>query len=161
MPRLKTRNRRLAILGFALGLMLSSCDSSRVYETNIPVQNEAWPSSQWHVHEFETDDTVGLYNMYLNLRNHKTYPFANLYVFFHTYLPNGTYDKDTVQFILADPAGRWLGDVSGEYVNHRVLFRRKFHFPETGQYKFEIEQGMRDTTLEGIADVGLRIEKAN
>lgn len=148
-------------LWIALGGMLISCDPSLVYEKNTPVEGQVWESEHLYSFNFETQDTIGNYNLYLNLRNHKTYPFANLYVFFHTYLPDGTYDKDTVQFILADPAGKWLGNTSGEFVNHQILFRRKFSFPQAGNYRFEIEQGMRKRNLEGIADVGIRFEKAD
>lgn len=147
------------VLAF-LAVVLFACNGNVAYEKNLSIEGSTWNSKDLKPFEYETTDTVNLYNMYLNLRNHKTYEFANLYVFFHTYLPNGTYDKDTLQFILADYQGKWQGKSSGEYVNNKVLFRRQFKFPEGGKYRFEIEQGMRNTELEGIADVGICIEKA-
>jgi gliding motility-associated lipoprotein GldH len=34
------------------------------------------------------------------------------------------------------------------------------YFPRQGDYKFMIKQGMRDNVLQGIRDVGFRVETA-
>ncbi|MGB0403826.1 MAG: gliding motility lipoprotein GldH [Salibacteraceae bacterium] len=147
------------ILIFA-SLILSACDPGLIYEENNAISNRTWNSNERIPFEFEIQDTINSYNIYLNIRNAKTYAYANLYVFYHTYLPDGTYDMDTLQFILAEPSGKWIGNSSGDLITNQVLFRRKIQFPQAGKYRFEVEQGMRDTDLEGISDIGLRVAKS-
>lgn len=147
------------ILIFA-SLIFSACDPGLVFEENTPISGRIWNSNERIPFEFEIQDTINSYNIYLNIRNAKTYEYANLYVFYHTYLPDGTYDMDTLQFILAEPSGKWIGNSSGDLITNQVLFRRKIQFPQAGKYRFEVEQGMRDIDLEGISDIGLRIAKS-
>ena len=80
-------------------------------------------------------------------------------MFLHTTFPNGNQTHDTIECILAYPDGRWVGNGSGSMRNSKILLNDRLRFPLAGDYRFEIEQAMRDTTLEGIADVGLRFEK--
>ena len=150
--------RPILIVIITVGLFVS-CDLGVVFDSNQELKGASWSSDEHCVFEFETQDTISAFNMYFNLRNLKTYPYSNLYVFYHTYLPNGQYDLDTLQFIIAEPNGKWIGDVSGSIVSNQILFRRKFRFPQAGKYRFEIEQAMRNQELTGISDVGLRIEK--
>jgi gliding motility-associated lipoprotein GldH len=39
------------------------------------------------------------------------------------------------------------------------MYRSNVFFPNSGDYKISIQQGMRVNVLEGISDVGLRVEK--
>jgi len=48
----------------------------------------------------------------------------------------------------------------GKILENQVLLQKNFVFPLQGNYKFNIEQGMREQELEGVADVGIRIERS-
>ena len=63
--------------------------------------------------------------------------------------------------MLADERGQWLGDGMGDIWDNRILFKKDFKFPQTGKYRFELEQAMRINPLPGIMDVGMRIERAD
>jgi gliding motility-associated lipoprotein GldH len=39
------------------------------------------------------------------------------------------------------------------------LLNNNLYFPLKGNYRFEIEQAMREPVLEGVTDVGVRFEK--
>ncbi|MBD79682.1 MAG: hypothetical protein CL840_12255 [Crocinitomicaceae bacterium] len=142
-------------------ILFTSCDTNVVFEKNVAMEDFVWNTDS--VVEFEVDiqDTVNLHNMYFNLRNRKSYDFANLYVYYRSTLPNGTKDLDTLHFILAKVSGHWIGESAGELVNNQILFKRNFRFPMAGKYTFVMEQGMRNRALEGISDVGLRIERVD
>ncbi len=99
--------------------------------------------------------------MYINIRNADTYKFSNLYIFMTTTLLHGEIEKDTLQLILANDNGRWLGNGLGDIFESRILFKEKFKFIQPGIYQFKLEQAMRLNPLPGILDVGIRIEKAN
>ncbi len=107
----------------------------------------------------EITDTVSLHNIYVNIRNAGGYQFSNLYLFLTTHTPKDQESRDTVELTLADDHGRWLGNGSGDIWDNRILFKRKFRFPEAGMYHFELQQAMRVNPLPQILDAGLRIEK--
>ena len=138
---------------------LFSCDTQVLYEKNYALEDKIWQAHDIKAFEVEIKDTLQLYDLFLNLRNSKSYRFANLYLFAKTTYPSGRITKDTLQFFLADPKGKWMGTSAGDLVNHQIMFSHNTVFPETGNYLIEFEQGMRDENLEHIADVGLRVAR--
>jgi len=140
---------------------LSACDSAKVFERNINIHNNQW--HQLEIVEFEVaiSDTSHFYNFFINVRNNVDYAYSNLYVFMNTILPSSTLVRDTIEIMLAEPGGKWLGSGWG---NHREIYMPigiGMKFPEAGTYKFELEQGMRQEILENITHIGIRIEKSN
>jgi gliding motility-associated lipoprotein GldH len=77
-----------------------------------------------------------------------------------TTFPNGKFSTDTLECILADEKGKWLGKGLGDIYDNQIPFKRNVRFPQAGTYVFEIQQGMRSDNIPLIMDVGLRIEKA-
>lgn len=140
-------------------LIFSSCDPHRVYEKNIRINPEGWQEKEKVLFEVPIDDSISLCNLYINLRHTESYKFSNLYLFLDTYVPEGTYARDTVELILADKTGKWYGEGFGKIKEYQVLIRQGFVFPVKGVYKIGILQGMRETSLQGIEDVGIRIER--
>ena len=85
---------------------------------------------------------------------------ANLWLFITTETPNGQLHADTIECILADKSGRWYGNSSaGNIRDHRIMFKRNFRFSKYGDYKLKVDQAMREKQIEGITDIGIRIEK--
>lgn len=105
-------------------------------------------------------DTVTPHNFYINVRNASDYPFSNLFLFMETRYPQSTYSKDTLECVLADVSGKWLGDGSGDIWDNQILFKRNFKFKRKGLHVFTLEQAMRLENLPQILDVGIRIEKS-
>jgi gliding motility-associated lipoprotein GldH len=141
---------------------MMSCDQSRVYEENQEINAGIWDMKQKPVFEFDIPDTVTRYNLYFNMRHTDTYYYSNMYVFFHTTMPNGKISTDTVEFQLADPTtGQWLGKGQSTIHDCQMCFRRGMRFPVAGHYSLSIEQAMRMEQLPGVVDAGLRIERAN
>jgi gliding motility-associated lipoprotein GldH len=98
--------------------------------------------------------------MYVNVRNSAGYNYSNLFLFIKTIFPKGEQTIDTLECTLADPSGKWLGEGLGDIWDNQILFKKNIRFPQSGQYKFEVEQAMRIDPLTSIMDIGLRIEKA-
>ena len=68
--------------------------------------------------------------------------------------------QDTLEYNLADEYGKWLGTGSGAIKELQVSYKQAIHFPDSGVYQVRIRQGMRDSVLTGINNVGVRVEKA-
>lgn len=139
--------------------LLTACDRNVVFEKNVVIPDNKWEMNNIVKLEAEIKDTVSLNNIYINIRNAGGYQFSNLYLFLTTETPKGDEARDTVELPLADERGKWLGDGSGDIWDNRILFKRKFRFPQSGTYHFELQQAMRMNPLPQIMDVGMRIEK--
>ncbi len=156
---------RISLLLCATTLLMAACgDEHVVFEQNVEIPTARWPMNERAVLTFDVSDTVSQHNFMINVRNTESYPYRNLYVFLKTTFPNGKSSRDTIGMYLADASGRWLGSGSGflhsgRYPSNRVLYAYNKRFPLKGTYTFEIEQAMRVDTLEGIRNIGLRIER--
>jgi gliding motility-associated lipoprotein GldH len=148
------------ILGLSLLVVLtSSCDSNKIFEEYIEVENANWKKENIASFEFNAKDTTTAHNLYINVRNTGTYSYSNLYLFVTMQGPSGGLLKDTVNCILADNRGKWLGSGVGDLWDLRIPYVGGFKFAQSGNYIVTLEQAMRaEGGLDGITDIGLRVE---
>lgn len=140
-------------------LVFASCDSNRIYEQNETIPESGWNMSDIKKFEVEIKDPATPVNFYINVRHADGYPYSNLFLFIKTNLPGGKASVDTLECMLADEKGKWLGSGIGDIYDNQIPFKRNVRFPQAGKYVFEIQQGMRTDGVPLIMDVGLRIEK--
>jgi gliding motility-associated lipoprotein GldH len=147
-------------LFFLLAMMwlAVSCDPAKVFEENREIEGHNWKMGDVLHFKVPVDDTLTPQSVFINIRNYSDYPYSNLYLFIHVTSPAGDEVTDTVNFVLADERGRWLGRGIGDLYFIRLPYKQYILFPYKGIYRFDIVQGMR-TDLEGIRDVGLRVER--
>ncbi|HBG71824.1 MAG: hypothetical protein A2W93_12850 [Bacteroidetes bacterium GWF2_43_63] len=148
--------RSLLIAAVFISIVLSSCDDSLYYKMK-EIPDARWDMNYPAKFDFEVSDTKSMYDFYVLIRHNTDYSHSNLFTFITTTMPGDSITRDTIEFILAEPDGRWIGEGSGYLRSNEVLISRKFVFPKTGLYSFEFQQAMRDTVLEGITDIGIRI----
>jgi gliding motility-associated lipoprotein GldH len=149
------------LIFLSLILVLSSCDQSRVYEKNIKIPEGIWDRQNIIQFEIQIEDTITSHNLYVNVRNASLYPMSNLYLFITTTAPSGHSVRDTVDVILADEKGKWLGSGLGDIWDLQQMYKQNVRFAQSGKYSFDFEQAMRNEKLPFILDVGLRVEKAD
>jgi len=143
-----------------LSMIFPSCDSSKIYEKNLNIPDGIW--NVGHVAKFDVQisDSKIPYNLYVNIRNASLYPTNNIWLFVTTNSPQGKAQRDTVEFILANEKGEWLGDGAGDYWDSQLMYKKSVLFPSAGNFKLEIQHGMRMENLPFILEIGLRVEKA-
>jgi len=146
----------LAIMALVL---LSACDKNRIFEENKSLSG-GWKWNEPVEFAVSIPDTLTPVNAFINIRNTSAYRYANIYLFLTTTFPNGKQSKDTLNCLLADERGKWLGKGAGDLLDNQIPIKHNVYFNQKGTYKFKLEQAMRVDPLEGITDVGLRIEKA-
>ncbi|MCD4745605.1 MAG: gliding motility lipoprotein GldH [Bacteroidales bacterium] len=140
-------------------ILLVSCSSNGVFEQNKVIKNGYWNQNDILNFNVEISDTNTLHNFYINIRNSTDYKFSNIYFFIETYFPDGSFFRDTVECILADIDGRWLGKGLGKIKENQILLKKNVKFPQKGLYEFKFEQAMRVENLIGVEDFGIKIEK--
>ena len=149
------------LLVFLMSIFLYACDGNKVYEEYIEVDNADWKKENVANFSFTIEDTLTAHNLYLNVRNTGDYPFSNLYMFVKIQGPDGNFNIDTVNCVLADNRGEWKGSGVGDLWDLRIPYIGGFKFAQKGEYNVSFEQAMRvENGLKGITDVGLRIEKS-
>ena len=150
-------------------LLVTSCDSKAVYDEYKSVPNK-WHKDSVASFNFKAPDTTKNYNLYVNLRNTNDYKFSNLFLIVELNYPNGKAFKDTLEYKMAAPNGELLGSGFSDVKENKLWYRgykSSFRFNEEGNYKVDIQHAMRKNgdvkgveNLEGITDIGFRIEQA-
>lgn len=145
--------------------VLVSCDSNSVYDVYKPIPN-VWHKDSLVSFKLTPPDSTKAYNLFVNLRNTNEYKFNNLFLIVDMVFPHGKIVTDTLEYRMADPTGKLLGTGLTDVKENKLWYKEDVIFNETGQYTVNIQQAMREngkvngvTELEGITDVGFRIEK--
>lgn len=159
MPKTKVHFNKYLIV--ASLVLLASCMGGSIYHENLSLKGGIWNSGDSLVFRAFVKDTIQSHSIFISLRNKGTYGFSNFYTFITTHSPSGSVRTDTVEFILADRRGQWLGKGFGDLWQSTRPFKLSIRFPHTGIYIFIVKQGMRVENLEGIMDFGIRIERKN
>lgn len=146
--------------GFLFLVLFSSCGLNYMYNENVTIADRIWVKDQAAHFDVLIEDSLTPRDFYITLRNDTEYRFSNLFIFLTTHFPNGNVTRDTIEFVMADNAGKWLGKGWGNLKENKILLKQGLSFPVTGHYQFYVQQAMRADTLEGIHSVGLIIEKA-
>lgn len=141
-------------------VFFASCANDAVFFSYHSINKKGWNKDSVCTFDVQIDDATVAYNVYVNTRNTGEYPYQNLWLFIRQTSPDSVITTDTIEFYLADEFGKWLGNGVGSAFNMPVLYQQNYKFQKKGKYRFEIQQGMRDSILTGINDVGLKVEKA-
>lgn len=142
-----------------------SCDKNRVYDTYKSLPDQ-WPRDSTITFEVDEIDSIQPYNLFINLRNTNAYKYSNIFLIANMNFPNGKVIQDTLEYKMAYSDGEWMGVGMNNSKTSKLWYKKGIRFTENGTYNFEIRQAMRKNgeeegleKLEGITEVGLRIEK--
>lgn len=141
-------------------MLFVACGNKVFYAESQSVDEDGWNADDPIYFKVDITDTTQFYDIYVDVRNTVGYPYANTFFFITTTFPDNTYAADTLECPLADPTGKWYGKKSGRFVDNRYFFRRNTRFPMVGTYRFTVRHGMRDKSITGLNDVGLRLERS-
>ncbi|NQU52606.1 MAG: gliding motility lipoprotein GldH [Bacteroidetes bacterium] len=150
---------QISLLALVL-ILFSACDNNRVFEEYKEVPQWGWEKDSLMVFEIPITDTLQNHNLYINVRNNVDYKYSNLWLFIKINQPGQIAVTDTFELALAFPNGKWLGDGFGGIKTQQVSYKSNVFFPVSGNYKIDVQHGMREELLEGITDIGFRVEKA-
>lgn len=156
---LMSNNKNILHIAILALVLLAACSPQPVYEQYRPVSPSGWNADSLEKFSFSIEDTLQPYNVKVNIRNKGDYEFSNLWLFVDIVSPDSSVIRDTVEFLLAEPGGKWYGRGIGDLFDAQYLYRSNVRLPMCGEYTIILQQGMRDDNLKGIHDIGLRIEK--
>jgi gliding motility-associated lipoprotein GldH len=144
-------------------ILFYSCDKKRVFD-EYKSTGSAWQKDSIVTFIFPKLDSTKQYNLFINLRANNNYPFNNLFLIVSLEKPNGFTKVDTLEYQMANPDGSLLGNGFSDIKESKLFYKEKIKL--NGISKVHIRQAVREngkipgvTVLEGITDVGFRIEK--
>jgi len=152
---------RLGLLLVMITFFISACNKNMLFEENVAIPDGVWNQDNVVAFSFRINDIKVPYNLYLNVRNTTYYPYRNVWLFITTNSPVGKSQVDTMELVLADEKGQWLGDGMGDYWDNQILYKSKAGFLLPGTYTVEIQQAMRREDLPHILEVGFSVEKVD
>lgn len=161
-PFFLIRKSGLVFLSFIILLLASSCDKSRIYEKNIDFKDNDWYVDSVATFSFQINQVSTEYNVLTNVRNAISYPFANLYIKYYLFGPDGkVIESKLLRLPLFDKkSGKPYGDGLGDIFDHQFALLKNHQFKEPGNYKIQIKQYMRQDPLPFVMSLGVRVEIA-
>jgi len=162
-PLVKMGKLTLVIL---ISIVIFSCNDVTVYDKYKPISRAKWHKDSIVNFDFNPVDTLSTNNVYINLRNNDDYQYSNLFLIVGIDFPNNFSVIDTLEYEMADSEGKFLGSGFTDLKENKLEYKTNVVFPTTGTYNISIQHAMRKSGeiegisfLQGITDVGLRIEK--
>ena len=151
-----TGAQKLSVIAL-LAMLAVSCGKSPMVDEYVPMPN-GWYKDSVLQFTAKITDVSQAYSVNVKMRHNGNYPYSNIYMFRKIESANGLEYQDTVNFVLADPTGKWLGSGVGELKTMVWAYRANaLKFNQPGNYVFSLQHGMRTDVLEGIEDVGLDV----
>ena len=151
--------RTLVLIGTIV--MFISCNNNIVFDDYKTFKNQTWNADSGIVFGYSVIDTTSKNQLVIKVRHTTNYEFQNLFLFV-------TAEKiDTLELLLANKEGKWLGKGIGDVREVEFVYRKDKVFAKKGEVTFEIEQAMRYGELEkiqhlnNIKAIGLSIQKQN
>lgn len=154
------RRSRFLMIVLTAGMFFTSCNKDIVFSKYKTFEESQWSAKDKAVFDLEITDTQTLNNISLMIRHTETYPYNNLFLFVTTKYPDGKILTDTMEVVLSNSKGEWLGSGAGDIYDFKVPIKKNVRFPLGGKYQFIFEQGMRVDPLPMIMDFGFEIEKS-
>ena len=139
--------------------MFISCNNNVVFDDYKTFENQIWNSDSSVVFGYSASDTIYTHKLVIKVRHTTDYEFQNLFLFIKTE------KTDTLELLLANKEGKWLGKGIGDVREVEFVYRKDKVFPRKGNFTFEIEQAIRYGELEtiqhlnNIKAIGLSIQK--
>ena len=144
-------------------ILFSSCDKKRAFDEYKSV-GSAWHKDSIVTFTLPELDSTKRYNLFINVRDNSNYQYNNLFLIVALELPNGFTKVDTLEYQMADSDGTLLGNGFSDIKESKLFYKENVRF--RSKYKVYIKQAVREngkipgvTALDGITEVGFRIEK--
>jgi len=151
---------RFIISLFVLSILTVSCKQVSVYEKNIPVPHYKWQHNYAAEGSFNITDTTLSYNIYVVLRHTDAYKYNNIWLSIGLKEPGDSMHFQSKDLSLGNDADGWEGSGMNDIWEVRKLIY-VHRFRKKGEYRFVINQIMRDDPLEYVMSAGIRVQPVN
>ncbi len=148
------------IFSFFTLLLLASCNTSVNSSYNV-FKEDSWHTDSIITLNYGVVDSITKYNLYLKVRHSTDFEYQNIFLFV-----NFKEKTDTVEVVLSEKNGKWLGKGFGDIKEVDYCFAKNITLNSKQVSTITFEQAMRYgeepeiTRLKGIIALGLNIKKS-
>ena len=154
-------------LAVIFSVFLMSCNPDIQFIDYNPI-NGLWHKDSVQNFNFELNtNKKTAYNSFINLRINEDYIFNNIFLIVTIRDSVNIVSIDTMEHKLVDKYGKFLGSKRINIVDNSLLHKENISLDNEKKYYVSIEHAMRVINkvgglelLEGVVDVGFKIEKA-
>lgn len=139
--------------------MFISCNNNVVFDDYKTFSNQEWNMDSLVTFNYTVSDTACENIIKIKLRHTVDYEFQNLFLFVKAE------QVDTIELVLANKEGLWLGTGIGDIREFEFEYKNTQVFANKGERSIVLEQAMRYGSTEkiqvlnNISAIGLSIEK--
>ena len=149
MKRNKVRHNILS--GMLVIALLSACQNRIIYHTHYPIPTNGWNKEDTLLFAIPiTQDTATLLYLTVETRNTHNYPYTNLFL---------AINEDTIECILANKKGEWTGKGISSLYQNQFPYKKAIQVAHPDTLFLSIRHIMGDSLLQGIQNVGIRLER--
>jgi gliding motility-associated lipoprotein GldH len=145
-----------ALTCFLLLLVIHSCRSDLAYAESKSISSGGWAVEDTLVFSPVLEQADAPCDLYVWVRHTKDYAYSNIWLKVESELDLNTRDG-LVEIKVADKSGKWLGTCSQSLCTVRLALKEDLSLDADGAFKVEVIQYMRETSLQGVRNVGLEL----
>ena len=142
-----------------LFFVLIACSQNEVYYKYALIPQNEW--SKDDKISFDLDSVVfnpqHPYDISIEITHNIGYEYKNLWLYIDETRNDSVNVRDTLECLLTDNTGKWIGKGNGPTRQVSVLYKSKKRLDTQKRYQVYIYQAMQDPTLKGIEKIGLKI----
>jgi len=132
-------------------LLTTSCQNNTVYHSYQPVETTGWDKNDTLVYSLQQALTKPNYLYELGIRHKDSYKYRDIWL---------SINQDTLHLYLADSIGNWKGNGIGD-IRHSVYSIQLTPSLQDSIKEFRITHIMQDNPINGILNIGFKIQEAN
>lgn len=141
-----------------LAFLVTSCQQPPVYSEFYSLPYQGWHQDSILSYDIQVLDSTASHEVLIVLRHTTQYPYQNLWLFVDEYAGGLLLHRDTIEAVLADDFGRWLGKGINRY-ELPLCYSASYRFIQQKNNRITIQQGMRTPILVGLTDIGVIIKQ--
>jgi len=134
----------------------TSCEKNQAFLYDF--HNNIWSSTDSVLFSFNIFDTLSPKDISFFLRNNVDYPYRNIFLFVEISNEQKVVETDTVQYLISNKYGQWLGRGFGKTRDNYYIFKKDYQFENAGNHIVVIRHGMRKNNLNGVVKLGFEID---
>jgi gliding motility-associated lipoprotein GldH len=151
---------RKIVLLFVLIGALVACTEALFYDKVYSFDNKEWTQrvKPSFVVDIKEDDKEYVFT--ITLRTTTDYKYSDLWIYMNTITPDGKKVREPFKILITNPDGSWAGIKTGTIVQNQLQFG-KSKLPMKGKYTFILEQGITNSKIDEVLDIGVSVKRFN
>ena len=141
-----------------VSLVFSACEKPPTFEKSYAFSKKQWNQQVKPRFTVAIKDTIKEYDFVLTIRTTTDYKYSDLWIYINTISPDGKKAREPFKICITNPDGTWIGVKTGTIVENQFKFG-KSKLPLKGKYTFILEQGITESKIDQVLDIGLNVQE--